>query len=92
MLTPEELTQVVQRLDKASKYNRGAWASAIEAGRAYAQLKAFGTRQDGDRTIHIAPSVREEYLGQAAASVLQLIEQAFAEDAQLGAEVSRTLS
>lgn len=93
-LDDEQLTQVVETLKKAQAYQRGAWAQVQEAGRKYAQMKAFGTMTDTRHggCIAVNHSQRHEYEEQFKRLLLEEVERAFREDAFMGAAVSETLS
>jgi hypothetical protein len=87
-----ELKAVVEALQTCIRLQRGAWQRVIDVARKYAQMKANGTliRPNGSliRFNHMAA---EEQLKQLERELLNEVEAAFTEDAQVGATVSNHL-
>lgn len=94
-VSPEQLTEIVERLKKAQNYQRGAWAEVQDAGRKWAQMKAFGTMLDSrlgnGGCISVSHSERADYEEQFKRGLLEAVERAFREDAFMGAAIHANL-
>lgn len=85
MLKPEDLEKLVA----AQNFQAAAWSKVIEAGRQYAQLKAFGSYIENGSNVNICHSDQPALLKMFQEVVLRECERAFLEDALLGAEIQK---
>jgi hypothetical protein len=89
-MSDDKLKEVITELEKSRALQRGAWQRVIETGRKYAQLKATGTVIDADTgsLVSVSHSGQEARIRMYEQSLLQAVEQAYLEDAQMGATFS----
>lgn len=85
MLKPEDLEKLVA----AQNFQAAAWIKVIDAGRQYAQMKAFGSYIENGSNVVVCHSDQASMLKMFQETVLRECERAFLEDALLGAEIQK---
>lgn len=86
------IKEIVEALEKGRKLQRGAWLRVTEAARKYALLKAQGVEIDRNGCrISFSHRDAQDRMKYAGEELLRAAEEAFAEDALMGATLSNHL-
>lgn len=84
----DKLAAVITELTKSRNMQKAAWQRVIEAGRAYAQMKAHGSYIERGSLISVCFSDRERMVKHFSDNLLSEVERAFTEDALMGAALA----
>ena len=76
--------ETIKKLIEAQKYQAGAWQKVIDEGRAYAQMKTFGSYVEKERVITVCFSDRKKMEEMFRDNLLRACDDAFREDALMG--------
>ena len=83
MISKTDLEKILQ----AQRFQGGAWQKVIDCSRQYALMKTTGSYMENGNKVSISFSDRERYTEMFAGNLLRAAQDAFVEDALLGAEM-----
>lgn len=84
----EKLAAVVAELAKSRNFQKAAWQRVIDTGRQYAQMRAHGSYMENGSCISVCFSSRDDMANMFRDNLLRAVEQAYAEDAIVGAALA----
>lgn len=79
--------ETLEKILKAQRFQSGAWQKVIDSARQYAMLVSSGTYMENGNRIHIGHSERKRYENMFSENLLCAAQDAFIEDAMMGAEI-----
>lgn len=92
ILSNEQFEAAVRSLAKTRSNQRSAWDQVIVAARKYAQMKSFGSYDDGEHRVTVHPSDRKNHEDNFKELLLLEVMRAYREDAVTGIAISQIVA